>query len=153
MSFLVDLFAKIKNKMQSEKMPPVRKVKQVIVIIKKFPDGKGGFFSLRRGKEISQASHSSMAFLLEKFKNEKEISLNDIEKKWVEEGQTKIVVCVDSLEEYNVIYEKATVAGLIVYRILDNGKTEFKEPTFIALAIGPNFSDEIDKITGSLKLY
>lgn len=41
-----------------------------------------------------------------------------------------------------------------VFFITDVGRTEFNGvPTITALAIGPNKSEDIDKITGHLKLY
>ncbi|NBO64961.1 MAG: hypothetical protein EBU88_08990, partial [Acidobacteria bacterium] len=41
-------------------------IKQVIVFRTSYPDGKGGVRKLRRGKEIAQACHASIAFLTKK---------------------------------------------------------------------------------------
>lgn len=41
------------------------RVKQVIVVRTKFPDGKGGTIGIRKGKEDAQVSHASMAFMSE----------------------------------------------------------------------------------------
>ena len=43
-------------------------IKQVIVFRTNYPDGKGGTRKLRRGKEIAQACHASIAFLTKKIR-------------------------------------------------------------------------------------
>lgn len=122
-----------------------RLIKQAIVIRKDL--------GMRRGKEISQGSHASMAFMVEKRRGNL-ITLDAIDTLWLQNGQTKITTKVDSEEELMVIYEKAKSLGLKVHLITDLGHTEFNGvPTKTALAIGPNYSDQIDKVTGELKLY
>jgi len=153
-------------------------VKQVIVIRVKYPDNKNGTRSLRAGKMIAQGSHASMAWigtrfraaisiLLENFSleglakklsgNNREIfkiGLSHEEILWFFGGFTKVVLQVDTEEELLEIFEKAKTAGLTVELITDSGKTEFDGvPTKTCLGIGPNKSEEIDAITGALKLY
>ena len=114
-------------------------IKQVIVMRKDL--------KMRRGKEIAQGSHASMAFLLEG-----DIP-NHLLNGWLNNAQTKVCVSVNSQEELEEIYEKSKDAGLICNMITDLGKTEFDGvPTKTCLAIGPNKADEIDEITGHLKL-
>ena len=114
-------------------------IKQVIVMRKDL--------KMRRGKEIAQGSHASMAFLLERH------TPNHLLNGWLNNAQTKVCVRVDSQEELEEIYENAINSGLICHMITDLGKTEFDGvPTKTCLAIGPNKADEIDKITGHLKL-
>ena len=114
-------------------------IKQVIVIRKDL--------KMRRGKEIAQGSHASMAFLLKGDATKEQIQ------EWILNAQTKVCVSVDSEEELEEIYNKAKEANLIVNMITDLGKTEFNgEPTKTCLAIGPNKGELIDKITGHLKL-
>ena len=103
---------------------------------------------MKRGKEISQASHAVMAFILDDPGSLRE---RDV-KKWLEEGQTKVCVRVDEGREFWDIKKKAQQAGLRVHAIQDAGRTEFKKPTWTCLAIGPNKAVDIDKITGHLKL-
>ena len=103
---------------------------------------------MRRGKEISQACHSSMAFILHSSSSLRD---RDVEK-WLEEGQTKICVRVDEEREFWDIKKRAEQAGLRVHAIQDAGRTEFKKPTWTCMAIGPNKDEAIDKITGHLKL-
>ena len=151
-------------------------VKQVIVMRKKFPDGKGGTFQLRRGKQIAQGAHASMKVLLDMMDisirvnyetppptsyiskivvrklTTGESSIDAIER-WLSGSFTKICVSVTSEEELDLIYLKAKDAGLPCSLIIDSGFTEFHgEPTKTCCAIGPASSEEIDKITGELPL-
>lgn len=65
----------------------------------------------------------------------------------------KITCSVDSLEELLEIERQAKEAGLLTALITDAGYTEFHGvPTITALAIGPNWNEDIDKITKNLKL-
>jgi PTH2 family peptidyl-tRNA hydrolase len=136
-------------------------MKQVIIIRKDL--------KMRRGKEIAQGSHASMAFLIRKMEsfgglwefdispstiNENYIPIKDDITKWISGGQTKITLQIHSEKELMDLFEVASARGLRSHYITDAGRTEFKGvPTITALAIGPNESEEIDKITGHLKLY
>jgi len=111
-------------------------IKQVLVLRKDL--------NMRKGKMIAQGAHASIAAM---FNSEPEW-LNE----WEETGTTKIVVSVNSLEELNSVYSAAQVASLPCAIILDAGRTEFKEPTYTAVGIGPAPAEIIDKITGTLSL-
>jgi PTH2 family peptidyl-tRNA hydrolase len=130
------------------------KVKQVIIIRKDL--------KMRRGKEIAQGAHASMAFLSERkrfiMSNKVEIPLTNEEILWFNGDFTKITLQVDSEKELLDIYSIAKGKHLTVGLIQDKGLTEFNAPTYTALAIGPHYEDKIDEITGSngkipLKLY
>lgn len=126
------------------------KIKQVIVIRKDL--------KMRRGKEIAQACHASMAFLIRKLVTEvleqRYFSITDATAEWLETGTAKVTLQVDSEEALLEIYNKAQKAGLQVNLVVDKGLTEFHGvPTKTCLAIGPDYGDKIDKITGHLKLY
>ena len=65
----------------------------------------------------------------------------------------KICVGVDSEQELIDIYNKAKAVGIICSLITDAGLTQFNgTPTKTVVAIGPDESEKIDKITGGLKL-
>ena len=52
------------------------------------------------------------------------------------------------------VYDQAREAGLLVHLITDRGLTEFGGvPTRTCLAIGPDYDDRIDPVTGDLELY
>lgn len=130
-------------------------VKQVIVIRKDL--------KMRRGKEIAQGAHASIAWLtnrleLIEYKGRDEVIydciLEDFENDWIEGSFTKVTCKVDSEEELMAIYEAAKKARLNVQLITDAGKTEFNGvPTRTCLAVGPNRTEDVDKITGHLTLY
>lgn len=135
----------------------MKDTKQVIVVRKKYPDGNGGTRKLRTGKLIAQACHASLAFLTRKIgKNTgfcEDVYIRDVEKEWMEDSYAKVCVGVDTEEELMEIYEKACEIIQEVHLITDSGRTEFNGvPTKTCLAIGPDYSFLIDKITGDLKL-
>jgi PTH2 family peptidyl-tRNA hydrolase len=52
------------------------------------------------------------------------------------------------------VYEAAREAGLEVNLITDSGRTEFHGvPTMTAVALGPDYDEKIDPVTGGLELY
>jgi PTH2 family peptidyl-tRNA hydrolase len=122
--------------------------KQVIVIRKDL--------NMRKGKMVAQGAHASMAALT------KYMTRNDRGwwafyptremEDWLNNSFTKICVYVNSEQELLEIYNKAVKAGLPCSVIRDNGKTEFKEPTYTAIAVGPAEVSMVDDITGGLTL-
>ena len=120
--------------------------------------------NMRKGKMVAQGAHAATQFLLQEIGRYRPDGtfgvfhfdppeLTDDQLKWLNEGTTKICAGVDSEQELLDIFEKAKAVGLTVHLIDDYGLTEFKGVyTKTCLAIGPNKADEIDKITGNLKL-
>lgn len=115
--------------------------------------------NMRKGKMIAQGSHASMKCILDYMvkvpaEDEMILHLNHYPlKDWIEGMFTKVCVSVDSEEELINIYNQAKEAGLICSLIEDVGLTEFGGvPTKTCCAIGPENSEDIDKITGHLKL-
>jgi len=132
-----------------------RIAKQVIVMRKDL--------NMRKGKMVSQGAHAAMKFILDRgyygqseLDSPEEFHSRITEpsiKSWMQGLFTKVCVSVDSEEELISIYEKAKDSGLVVSIITDAGLTEFAGvPTKTCIAIGPNWSDEIDPITKHLKL-
>ena len=72
---------------------------------------------------------------------------------WREQGQAKVVLKTDggeaALEE---LQKQARTVGLPASLIQDRGLTQLDPGTTTCLGIGPAPSDEIDKVTGNLKL-
>lgn len=139
------------------------RVKQVIVIRRDYPGG----IKLRRGKEIAQGAHASMAWLTNRLKtsprrgNTGEHSLNiysvrltAAEMYWVEGNFRKIVCQVPDEAALIAIAKEAGAAGLATHFMEDEGLTEFKGvKTATAVGIGPDFDDKIDAVCGKLELY
>lgn len=127
-------------------------VKQVIIIRKDL--------KMRRGKEIAQGAHASMAWLTNRIRN----IINHDEaheplpiKKWFSEAElewmlgsfAKVALQIESEEDLNEIYRQAKEAGREASLIIDSGRTEFNGvPTATAVAIGPDEVEKLDVITG-----
>lgn len=119
-------------------------VKQVIVMRKDL--------KMRRGKEIAQGAHASMAFLAKKALAGEPFT--EVERAWLEGLFTKVCVRVGSEEELLAVAEAAGKAGIRVAIITDSGKTEFGGiSTRTCLALGPDLAEKIDSVTGDLELY
>lgn len=136
-------------------------VKQVIVIRKDL--------NMRRGKSEAQAAHASMKVLLDLMKFSYDWQRGEVEaskvnytlvlpykgpiSQWLEGSFTKVCLSVDSEQQLLDLYQQAKDAKIPAALITDAGKTEFDGvPTNTCIAIGPWYSKEIDKITGTLKL-
>ena len=117
---------------------------------------------MRKGKMIAQGSHASLGSLLKMARREEsragvKIEFNfpadSVLDKWLNGVFTKVCVYVESEQDLDEIKAKCEAAGIPNSLILDAGLTEFHGvPTKTCLGIGPWWSSEIDKITGSLPL-
>ena len=125
-------------------------IKQVIVVRSDLKNVNGD--KIRTGKIAAQCCHASISFILRNITQNNKLNLSKVEMDWVANGMTKICVRVDSEEDLHKVHAAAKAAGLESHIIKDHGKTEFKEPTYTCLAIGPDYSSKIDQITGQLKL-
>lgn len=75
-------------------------------------------------------------------------------KEWMEGDFTKIVVSVDTEKEIYELEKRAREADIPCAVIVDNGWTEFHgEKKVTCIAIGPDNSDKINKITENLSLF
>lgn len=137
------------------------KTKQVLIVRKDL--------NMRKGKLAAQCCHASNAVLLDMILNNivwKEAhpdgwmkagyiwkSSELCIKEWLTGSFTKICVSVNSKAELFELYDKALSIGIPCSFIVDSGLTEFNNvKTETCIAIGPWWSDEIDKITGHLPL-
>lgn len=114
-------------------------IKQVIIIRKDL--------NMRKGKMVAQGCHASLGAYNEAI----HVKGYDIVE-WDHTGQTKICVGVDSESELLMCFRMAKAIQIPAYLVLDAGRTEFKEPTHTAVAIGPASEELINPITGLLKL-
>jgi len=137
--------------MQYEPGPPP--TKQVIVIRRDL--------GMRRGKQIAQGAHASMEWLRERIMPHltpagavDQLSFSEAERVWLEGSLRKVTVKVGSEGELMAVYDKAVEAGVLVHLITDRGVTEFGGlPTRTCLAVGPDYDDLVDPVTGDLELY
>lgn len=137
---------------------PENRTKQVIVIRRDL--------KMRRGKEIAQGSHASMAFLSRRvqpyvrkpwfswLKKDKGPVFSAAEIAWLQGSFAKVVLQVQTEQQLMDVHQQAKEAGLESHLITDSGRTEFHgQPTHTAVAIGPDYADKIDEVTGHLQLY
>ncbi len=122
--------------------------------------------NMRKGKMVAQGAHASMATILANGRSHWltkllafigiKVLILDLKDKamgpWLTGKFKKISVSVNSEAELFEIYNKAKEAGLNASLILDSGLTEFKEPTYTAVAIGPDLTSKISPVTGHLPL-
>lgn len=102
--------------------------------------------NMRKGKMVAQGAHASMKATLENLEDPKV-------EEWLDGQFTKICVRVDSAGELFDVVSRAVCSGVIAAVIRDNGKTEFHgEPTVTCAAIGPDTDENLEPITGHLKL-
>lgn len=118
--------------------------------------------NMRKGKMAAQASHASMAVLLnqmtvecgEFYETHKLIVVNDSPLyAWLNGPFKKICVGIDSEAGLLELYEKVKAAGIPTALITDSGLTEFNGvKTHTCIAIGPDLPEKIDPFTSHLKL-
>lgn len=131
-----------------------QEIKQCIIIRKDL--------GMNKGKMIAQSCHASLGLVLSQMYKENSSPLTTYTMQlkndsplnyWLSEKFTKICLQVNSEDELLDLYKKAEEAGIINCLIKDAGETYFHGvPTYTCLAIGPDYSEKIDKITGHLKL-
>ncbi|MBD3387623.1 MAG: peptidyl-tRNA hydrolase [Candidatus Altiarchaeales archaeon] len=71
---------------------------------------------------------------------------------WKDEGQRKVVVKVSGEKELLRVLAEARDYGLPTSLIEDAGHTQLEPGTKTAVGVGPAPEDDVDKITGKLKL-
>jgi PTH2 family peptidyl-tRNA hydrolase len=144
------------------------KMKQVIVMRTDL--------NMRKGKMVAQGAHASMAAVFkgsytirystswwsrfartlvppQDYSTRKVIPYTPELEAWFDGSFTKICLGINNEKSLDELYENAVDAGIRCALITDSGRTEFQgNPTKTCIAIGPAPSEEIDKITGHLKL-
>jgi PTH2 family peptidyl-tRNA hydrolase len=115
---------------------PVFKYKQCLVL--------RNDIKMSCGKKCAQAAHASIGAY--------EHANKILKKAWLSEGQKKVVLKANderTLYELKVIAEHA---GISTSLIQDAGMTEIPPGTITALGLGPAKSEDLDRITGNLRL-
>lgn len=133
---------------------PPSEAKQVLVVRKDL--------KMRKGKIAAQCAHASMKVLLDAMdrtdtargtrrvlETEEGTALH----RWLQGRFTKVCVYVESEEALLEVAAKAEAEGVRAALITDSGRTEFGGvPTRTVVAVGPDWRDRVDAVTGHLKL-
>ncbi len=102
---------------------------------------------LSPGKLATQVAHAAVACALETKRTNKKWL-----KKWMEEGEKKVVVKVDTKDDFYPLKRKAEELKIVTFLVIDAGYTEIPVGTETVLGIGPAPDNIIDQVTGHLSL-
>ncbi|MDI3482264.1 MAG: peptidyl-tRNA hydrolase, family [Candidatus Methanomethylophilaceae archaeon] len=102
---------------------------------------------MSKGKTAVQVAHAAVNCSLISSKSDKKLF-----KAWYDEGQKKVALRVNDLEELFVLKYKAESERLVSSVITDAGQTELAPGTVTCIGIGPAEEEIIDRLTGDLKL-
>jgi peptidyl-tRNA hydrolase len=111
-------------------------VKQVIVVNESL--------KLPRGKLAAQVAHAAVAAFLEAGAGAQRV--------WRAQGMPKVVVKSESADQLQQLEQTANKRGIPAYLIRDAGKTVVPAGTITCLGLGPAPEDDLDELTGELKL-
>jgi PTH2 family peptidyl-tRNA hydrolase len=98
------------------------------------------------GKAAAQAAHAAVGAVLAQLRSPPLAA-------WLDEGQPKVVLRVDSAGALDDVVAEARRHGLPVCPIADAGRTQLPAGTVTCCAIGPADATAIDAVTGELPLY
>ena len=115
------------------------KLKMVFVVNHELKMGKG--------KIAAQVAHAAVKATLAC--GEQDPALLDA---WFKTGQKKICVKGDSAQHLEQLSIDAKKNGLLANKIHDAGHTQIPAGSFTVLAIGPCRDEDIETVTGDLKL-
>ncbi len=99
---------------------------------------------LPKGKLAAQVAHAAVGAFLE--------ASDEARVTWLEEGMPKVVVAAADEVELLRLQETAFSRGIPALLIEDAGRTVVPAGTVTCLGLGPAPDDELDQLTGDLKL-
>ena len=102
---------------------------------------------MTKGKIAAQVGHAAVNCAL----NSKKKDPKNFDR-WYDEGQTKVVLRVDSEEELYQYKAIVDAQGINNSLIRDAGRTQIEPGSVTCLGLGPEKSSVLDKITGELKM-
>jgi len=102
---------------------------------------------MTKGKIAAQVGHAAVNCA---FSSKKKDSKNF--DRWYSEGQTKVVLRVDSEEELYQYKAIVDAQGINNSLIRDAGRTQIEPGSVTCLGVGPDKTSLLDKITGELKM-
>ena len=106
-----------------------------------------GELRLTAGKMAAQVAHA--AVMLSDRAKSRDANLLEA---WRQQGQRKIVLTVERLDELERLERAARARGLATVWVDDAGLTEVPPGTRTVLGIGPARASDLDPVTGALDL-
>jgi peptidyl-tRNA hydrolase len=142
-----------------------RYLKQVIILRKDL--------NMPTGKVAAMAAHAAMTFIAKgvgwRHRPDSGSYLHSMvltsdEYRWLTEldpgiedtkqvSMAKIVCQVENEAELMAVEQQARSAELACHRVIDSGYSHNKPGTFVGIAIGPHWPEQLEPVTGKLKLY
>ena len=101
-----------------------------------------------KGKMAAQVGHATLGIYKKNLKEKR----SDILEKWGNSGEAKIVVKVSSEREMFQLKRRAEEMKMCTHIVQDAGKTQIAAGSTTVLAIGPDFQNRLNQVTGHLKL-
>ncbi|MBE7553939.1 MAG: peptidyl-tRNA hydrolase [Anaerolineales bacterium] len=111
-------------------------MKQVVVV--------NEALKLPRGKLAAQVAHAAVGAFV--------AASTEVQQAWLNSGMPKIVLKVDHEADLIRLYDLALEQNIPARLIKDAGRTVVPEGTLTCLGLGPASDNELDKLTGELKL-
>ena len=111
-------------------------MKQVIVVNQSL--------HLPKGKLAAQVAHAAVGAFVE--------ASDDARVNWLEEGMPKVVLEAASEADLLRLQDLAVQAGIPTLLVEDAGRTVVPAGTITCLGLGPADDEEIDRLTGDLRL-
>ena len=111
-------------------------MKQVIVVNQSL--------KLPKGKLAAQVAHAAVGAFV--------TAGDDARVQWLEEGMPKVVLAAPEAADLLRLLDLAVQLGLPSLLVEDAGRTVVPAGTITCLGLGPAPDDEIDRVTGDLKL-
>ncbi len=106
-----------------------------------------GELRLTPGKAAVQAAHAAV-LLVRRAEGRSRSELD----RWLAEGQKKIALRLDTLDEMEEVERRANRTGIPTVWVEDAGFTEVPPGTRTCLGLGPALASKLDPITGELPL-
>jgi len=100
-----------------------------------------------KGKIAAQCAHAAVGAYKKLVSHNKTLL-----RCWEYNGQPKVVVKCQDESELMALFQHARALGLTATVIHDAGRTQISPGSKTVLAVGPGTEDDVDKVTGHLKL-
>lgn len=100
-----------------------------------------------KGKIAAQVGHAAVKAAL--FTSSSDPAMFEA---WLNTGQSKVVLKAPHADALEGLMEKARKAGVKAHQVHDAGRTQIPSGSFTVLALGPAQEDELEALTGHLKL-